>query len=295
MNKLLLFVLGCLVLLLGCHEEPDLSAAQIPPACRIGMVEIIREGGNVSRQVYLYNTFGDLTQAYQENQSGQRSLTQTYVYDTAHYVKTREDKTPAGTTLYAYTYNGPNNRISRIAPVQGNGNTLEYAWEGNTLKSLTTKEANGSVYEQLTFLETRTRPGTSERFAVDPVSGYVTSYTHANGVFETFTVNDRGNHLVKTYNEPAISKLTSSTYTYATSGYYGDTQLRFRGIPDVQDGSGEPGLLSEYVLNQFRNGQLMLIERVRFRYTYNSEGYALGYAADTGERGKFYYANCSSR
>ncbi len=292
--------MGCVLLMAGCYKEPDLSAAQIPPACRIGLVEVIREGGNISRQGYLYDNFGSLTQYYEENQSGLRSLTQTYVYDTAHYVRTREDKTPAGTVRYGYTYDATSKLITRIAPIQGSGTTYEYAWEGTTLKSLTTKAANGSVTELLTFradgkLATRTRPQSSERFTVDPVSGYVTSYTHTDGVFETFTVNNAGNHLVKTYNEPAISKLTSSTYTYATNGYFADTQLYFRGIPDIQDGSGKPGLLTGYVLNQFRNGQLTLTENVKFSYTYNGEGYALGYSASTGERAKFYYTNCSSR
>lgn len=300
MKSTLLFFSGCLLLLAGCHKEPDLSGAQIPPACRIGLIEIFREGGNISRQGYLYDNFGSLTQYYEENQNGQRSLTQTYVYDTTHFVRTREDKTPTGTVRYGYTYDATAKHITRIAPVQGAGNTYEYDWEGERLKSLTIKGANGNVNELLTFqadgkLATRTRPQTTERFAVDPVSGYLTSYTHTNGIFETFTVNGAGNHVVKTYNEPAISKLTSSTYTYAASGYYADTQLRFRGIPDIQDGSGKPGLLTGYVLNQFRNGMLTLTESVTFRYTYNNEGYALGYAASTGERAKFYYTNCSSR
>lgn len=300
MNATLLFSAAFLLILTGCQKEPDLSGVQIPPACRIGLVEIIRESGNISRQGYLYDDFGSLTQYYEENQNGQRSLTQTYVYDTTRYVKTREDKTPAGTVVYAYTYDGQSKLITSIAAVQGSGNRWDYAWDGTTLKSLTIKTAGGSVSDLFTFqpdgkLATRTRPGTSEQFSVDPATGYVTSYTHTDGVYETFTVNSNGNHLVKTYNEPAISKLTSSTYTYAATGYYANTQLRFRGIPDIQDGSGKPGLLNDYVLNQFINGKLTLAERVSFRYTYNGEGYALGYAASTGERGKFYYTNCSSR
>lgn len=300
MKSALLFFTGCLFLLVSCYKEPDLSAAQIPPACRIGLVELIREGGNISRQGYLYNDFGSLTQYYEENQNAQRSLTQTYVYDSAHYVRTREDKTPAGTVRYGYTYDAVSKLITKIAPVQGSGSTYEYTWDGDRLKSLTIKGATGSINEVLTFqadgrLATRTRPQSGERFTVDPTTGYLTSYTHTDGVYETFTVNGNGNHLVKTYNEPAISKLTSSTYTYAASGFYADTQLRFRGIPDIQDGSGKPGLLTSYVINQFRNGQLTLTERVTFTYAYNSEGYALGYAASTGERAKFYYTNCSAR
>ncbi|MEZ0540569.1 hypothetical protein [Fibrella arboris] len=298
MNPFLRFVIGCLAVLTGCYHEPDLAGAQLPAACRIGLVETIREGGAISRRGYVYNDFGNLTQVYEENQNGQRSLTQTYSYDSLRYVRTREDKTPTGTTRYAYTYDATSGLITRIAPVQGSGTTWEYAWEGNRLKSLTIKSPGGTVDELLTFqdngkLATRTRPGTSERFAVDPATGYLTSYTHTDGVYETFTVNNNGNHLVKTYNEPALSKVTSSTYTYTSSGFYNNTQLRFRGIPDIQDGSGKPGLLTQYVLNQFRNGQLTLTERVTFQYSYNGEGYALGYAASTGERGKFYYTNCA--
>ncbi|MBO0936706.1 hypothetical protein J2I47_09135 [Fibrella sp. HMF5335] len=296
MKRPLLLCFVGLLLLTGCHQEPDLPI--IPAACRIGLVEIIRENGKVSRQGYLYNAFGSLTQAYEEDQTGQRSLTRTYTYDTTRYVTAREDKTPGGTVRYAYTYEGSPKRIAKIAPTQGSGDTYEYAYEGEAIKSLTIKDAGGSVREQFTYqpdgkLATRTRPKTTERFVVDPATGYVTSYTHADGVFETFTVDAQGHHLVKTYNEPALSKLTSSTYTYADDRtFYANTQLLFRGIPLTPDGSGKPGLLTGYVLNQFVKNVLTVAERATFRYTYNSSGYALGYASSTGERAKFYYTNC---
>ena len=296
MLRLILLLFVGLLLLTGCHQEPDLPS--IPPACRIGLVEIIRGNGRVSRQGYLYNAFGSLTQAYQDDQTGQRSLTQTYTYDTTRYVTTREDKTPGGTVRYAYTYEGSPKRISKIAPTQGSGDTHAYAYEGERIKILTISGGGGGVREQFTYqpdgrLATRTRPGTTERFAVDPTTGYVTSYTHTDGVFETFTVDAQGHHLVKTYNEPALSKLTSSTYTYGSDDrFYVNTQLLFRGIPPTPDGSGKPGLLTAYVLNQFVKNVLTLTEKATLRYTYNSSGYALGYASTTGERAKFYYTNC---
>ena len=293
MNRLLRLAIPVLFLLTGCHQEPDLTAANIPQGCRIGLVEVIREGGKVSRQGYLYNAFGSLMLAYEENQTGQRSLTQTYAYDTTRYVVSREDKTPGGTVRYAYTYEGSPKRIVKIAPTQGSGTVSDYVYDGDRLKSLT--KTSGGTTETLTFqadgrLASRTR--TNERFAVDPATGYVTSYTHTDGIFETFTVNAQGNHLVKTYTEPAISKLTSSTYTYTSTGYYGDTQLRFRGIPDVQDGGGKPGLVAAYALNQSVKNVTTLTEQATYRYTFNSSGYALGYASSTGERAKFYYTNC---
>lgn len=296
MNRLLCLCFVGLLLLLGCYQEPDLPV--IPAACRIGLVEIIRENGKVSRQGYLYNAFGNLTQTYEEDQTGQRSLTRTYTYDTTRYVTSREDKTPGGTVRYVYSYEGSPKRITKIAPAQGGGDTYAYTYNGERLTSLTINDASGGVREQFTYqpdgkLATRTRPKTTERFVVDGATGYITSYTHVNGVFETFTVDAQGHHLVKTYNEPALSKLTSSTYTYATNeGFYANTQLLFRGIPPTPDGGGKPGLLMGYVLNQFVRNELKLTEKVALRYTYNSSGYALGYASTTGERAKFYYTNC---
>ena len=292
MNRFVLVCFAGLLLLLGCHKEPDLTAAAIPPLCRIGLVEVIREGGNVNRQGYLYNEFGSLTQYYAENQNG-RSLTQTYTYDTTRYVLTREDKTANGTVRYTYTYEGSPKRIVSITPTQGSGTSCAYAYEGDRLKTITT--IDGGTTEVLTYqpdgkLASRTKTG--ERYAVDPTTGYVTSYTHTDGVFETFTVNGQGNHLVKTYNEPALGKVTSSTYTYATTGFYADTQLLFRGFPNVADGGGKPGLLVAYMLTQSMKNVLTLTQQVTFRYTYNSSGYALGYASSTGERAKFYYTNC---
>ncbi|MBO0932465.1 hypothetical protein [Fibrella aquatilis] len=295
MNRSVLLCFVGLLLLVGCHQEPELSGAAIPQLCRIGLVEVIQEGGNVRRQGYLYNNFGSLTQYYEENQNG-RILTQTYTYDTTHYAISREDKTAGGTVRYTYAYEGSPKRIVSITPTQGSGTTWAYAYDGDRLKTIT--KTGGGTTEVLTYqadgkLASRTKTG--ERYAVDPATGYVTSYTHTDGVVETFTVNAQGNHLVKTYNEPALSKFTSSTYTYITDDdkkFYGETQLLFRGIPNVTDGGGKPGLLTAYVLNQSIQNVLRLTQQGLFRYTYNSSGYALGYACTTGERAKFYYTNC---
>lgn len=281
------------LLLTGCHQEPDPAAAAIPQLCRIGLVEVIREGGNVSRQGYLYNDFGSLTQYYEETQNG-RTLTQTYTYDTTRYVLSREDKTAGGSVRYNYTYEGSPKRIVSVTPTQGSRSTWTYAYDGDRLKTIT-KTGSGNT-DVLTYqsdgktLASRTKTG--ERYAVDPATGYVTSYTHTDGVFETFTVNGQGNHIIKTYNEPTLSKVTSSTYTYASTGYYADTQLLFRGFPNVQDGGGKPGLLTAYALTQSVKNVFTLTQQGTLRYTYNSSGYALGYASSTGERAKFYYTNC---
>lgn len=288
--------------LVGCHQEPAIPRSGIPPTCQIYQIATINES-NRDTTTYAYDTFGALTESYYRQWNGSKlttALRQTYAYDANHYLNLRVDQQTVPGSLpiiKSYTYNYADDKLRQIVVKNYQSSqiagTYDFSYEGNSLKTFSetdgqqtlrkyTFNASGKLtdYQDVSVSTAQIANGKVVSKRMNPGSILVTSTFDSQGQLLNETTVNNGVQTVR-------------TYTYDQAPIWTKTQLRFRGIPDIDFG-GHSAIhnVATTTVEQTQNGRITQQQTYTYRNVYNASGYLLGYARSDGARQVLIYANC---
>ncbi|GAB3709454.1 hypothetical protein GCM10027592_45600 [Spirosoma flavus] len=290
-------LLGFLIALVGCHENPALPDSIIPYQCRVARVEVIDTTFR-STTTYDYDQSGNLIKVVTP------TGTRTYTYASDGYLTKLDD----GSTSLTYQYEGTPKRIKLIS---GGTQKYTYVYEGDNLKTYTAQNSTGETtytYSGGQLTDVKVTSGNTPKVQ----NGKIVQYTAVTGN----SMTDVYNNLDQLTSSESISSngldRSVSTYTYDDKLTYLYTGLFFRGFPKIgqADRFGQPGpyfnqpgqnlaINNIITLNTktYRKagtgwGDALTDKTLRYKQAYYQNRYSLGYDRSDGQRVRYVYSNC---
>lgn len=287
----------------GCHQEPAVPQSAIPLTCRIDQTATVNETLRDTTS-FVYNAFGSITESTYR-QWWQDTLTvglrRNYTYNADHYLTVRIDQhtRPRQTPdVQSSTYTYQNNLVQQV--VIKNDQTgqisgfLEYTYDGGKLRTYIERNGQQTELRRFTFDATGKLTDYREPSALllaQVAGGKVVLKLLKDSTRVASAFDDQGQLISET--TTAGRTETKLTYRYDNEPNWDRTQLRLRGIPEVDRGGHAPvhNLLS-LTIQQTVNGRVTQSRTLTYRNVYNSARYLLGYARSDGAQQRNSFVNC---